>query len=135
MLGIRQLVTYWENVRGVTLKYLDVYPPDRLDFRPVESVFTARDQFQHLIASETMFVRGWLDDVWEFPWKDGKWCALELVDDSFENLDGIKKHYVQIHERALGFLQGLPPDLVVIDCLIEMPGVSEINENIIAGQL
>ena len=110
MLGIQQLVKYWENVRAVTLEYLDAYPPDRLDFRPVDSVFTARDQFQHLIASETMFVRGWLDDIWEFPWKDGKWCAVDLVDDGFENLDGIKHYYTQVHERGLGFLRGLPPE-------------------------
>ncbi|MBT8397904.1 MAG: hypothetical protein HKO65_03780 [Gemmatimonadetes bacterium] len=110
MLAIHQLVRYWENVRAVTLEYMDIYPPDSLDFKPVDSVFTARDQFQHLISSETMFVRGWLDGLWEFPWREGRWCAVDLVDDSFEYLDGLKRYYEQVHLRALGFLRGLPPE-------------------------
>jgi uncharacterized damage-inducible protein DinB len=108
MLGIQELVRYWDNVRTVTREFLDVYPPEHLDFKPTHSVFTAREQFQHLISSETMFVRGWTEDLWEFPWRDGRWCAVDLVDDSFETLGGLRCYYQRVHEQALSFLRALP---------------------------
>lgn len=106
---IPQMVTYWNNVRRVTLAFLEAFPPEHLDFRPTAAVYSARQQFQHLISSEVMFVRGWTDGIWDYPWKDGRWCATELIDDSFDTLDGLTRFYVDVRERAVRFLRGLPP--------------------------
>jgi uncharacterized damage-inducible protein DinB len=89
---------------------LDVFPPEHLDFRPVETVFTARDQLQHLIASEAMFVRGWTTGIWDSPWQDGRWVALDLVDESFHTIPGIRRFYDKVHWDALQFLRALPSD-------------------------
>ena len=110
MLAIDQLVAYWNNVRRVTLEFIDVYPPEHLSFRPVESVFTALEQFQHLISSQVMFVRGWTEGTWAFPWQDGRWTSPNLVDESFGTLPGLRDLYSRFHDRAVGFLQSLPDD-------------------------
>lgn len=106
---LTQMVKYWDNVRRVTLAFLDAFPAEHLDFRPTEEVYTARQQFQHLVASEVMFVRGWTQDVWDYPWQDGRWCATELIDDSFDTLEGLRRFYVDIHERTVAFLSSLLP--------------------------
>lgn len=38
-----------------------------------------------------MFVRGWTTGVWDFPWRDGRWQATELVDHAIDE---------EIHHRA-----------------------------------
>ncbi len=108
MRRLDQWITYWDNVRNVTLKFLDVYPPERLDFRPSDSVFTARQQFQHLIASETMWVLGWTEGRWLYPWQDGEWRLSELIDESFDTLPGLVGFYQTIHDRATRYLRSLP---------------------------
>jgi uncharacterized damage-inducible protein DinB len=110
MLRLEQIATYWDNVRAVTARFLDVFPAEHLDFRPVDTLFTAREQLQHLIASQAMFVRGWTEDVWSFPWQDGRWVARELVNESFDTLPGLRRFYGEVHLRALRFLRELPPD-------------------------
>jgi hypothetical protein len=77
VLGLDQVITYWNGVRSITESFLHVFSPEHLDFRPIETVFTARDQFQHLIASHAMFVRGWTAGVWDFPWQNGRWVARD----------------------------------------------------------
>jgi uncharacterized damage-inducible protein DinB len=110
MVYLDQIMTYWDNVRSVTKRFLDVFPPEHLDFRPVETVFTARHQLQHLIASEAMFVRGWTAGVWDRPWQDGRWVAHDLVDESFDTIPGIGRFYDKVHREALQFLRSLPND-------------------------
>ena len=108
MLEPRHLVIYWNNVRAVTMRFLREYPEEQLGYRPVDTVFTALDQFQHLISSQTMFVRGWTTGVWDFPWRDGRWQASELVDQTFQTLPGLSAYYSNIHHRAVTFLRALP---------------------------
>jgi len=109
--NIPTLITYWDNVRKVTLDYLDSYPPHELDFRPSPSVFTARQQFQHIIASEVMFVRGWTEHVWDYPWRDGKWVATDVIEpESLQTIDGIRRFYTSIHAKTVGYLRSLSPD-------------------------
>ncbi|MBN4047970.1 hypothetical protein JYU09_00125 [bacterium AH-315-O15] len=71
---------------------------------------TGLQQFQHLISSETMFVRGWTEGVWAFPWIDVKWQAAESIDESFDTLPGLRGYYRRVHERAVAFLSALPKD-------------------------
>ena len=107
---IPEMITYWNNVRRVTLAFLEAFPAEHLGFRPTPEVYTALQQFQHLISSEVMFARGWTDGVWDYPWKDGQWCTTELIDDSFDTLEGLTRFYTDVHARAVRFLSGLPPD-------------------------
>ena len=67
---IPEMVTYWNNVSRVTLAFLDTCPAEHLGLRPTADVFTALQQFQHLISPEVMFVRGWTEGDWAHPWKD-----------------------------------------------------------------
>ena len=125
MLGVPELARYWENVRAVTWEFLDVYPPEQLDFRPVESVFTARDQFQHLIASETMFVRGWTEGLWEFPWREGKWCALDLVERGHRL---VADDMVRIIRRSPQIVTGSGDDLLGYHMEIRGLGIINIRD-------
>ena len=108
MLDLHHIVTYWNNVRSVTMRFLDAFPADQLAFRPVDTVFSARQQFQHLIASQAMFVRGWTTGTWDFPWRDGQWVATDLVDEAFETLPGLRRFYADTHQQAMQFLLALP---------------------------
>lgn len=108
MLGLNHIVTYWDNVRSVTMRFLEAFPGDQLEFRPITTVFTARQQFQHLIASQAMFVRGWTTGTWDFPWREGRWVAADLIDDSFQTIPGLRRFYEKTHREAVRFLGGLP---------------------------
>jgi uncharacterized damage-inducible protein DinB len=59
-------IRYFEGIRRRTLNYLQVLPPDRLDWSPKPGEFTCGDILRHLAAAESMFVGVVIEGRWKY---------------------------------------------------------------------
>lgn len=50
------LKTQWENTRNLVVGIAEIIPEDKYDFRPTPEVRSFREQLQHLIAENYMFM-------------------------------------------------------------------------------
>ena len=71
-----EILKYWENVRKLTLRLFDLFPEERFDYKPIETVRTVAEQFDHILVVELFTRIGILT---------GEWNAAALSGD--RNLD------------------------------------------------
>jgi len=60
-------VRYWRQVRRLTIKLLDEFPPDSFDFRPAPEIMTVSQLFKHILQVEIYIREGFLTGKWEIP--------------------------------------------------------------------
>lgn len=58
------IITYWRNVRALTLATLDRFPEESMAFRPTEEVRSAAEQFDHILAVEIYIRKGLAENIW-----------------------------------------------------------------------
>jgi uncharacterized damage-inducible protein DinB len=94
-----EILKYWENVRKLTIRVFDQFPHDKFDFRPVDSVRSVAEQFDHILVVELYSRIGILTEVWDLsPFKGER-------DLSRENL---REKLYNENKKTLGLLRMLP---------------------------
>jgi uncharacterized damage-inducible protein DinB len=58
------IIKYWDNVRELTLKLLDLFPDDKFSFRPVSEIRSVAEQFEHILSVELYIREGLVSDMW-----------------------------------------------------------------------
>jgi uncharacterized damage-inducible protein DinB len=69
--SVQSFIEYFEGVRCRTLRYVQVIPPDSVDWTPREGEFTCGEIVRHLAAAEEMFVGVVIEGKWRYPGHDG----------------------------------------------------------------
>ncbi len=93
------VLKYWVNVRRLTMKLFDLFPEDNFDFRPVETIRTVAEQFDHILIAELYARIGILMGVW----------SLEPFAGNRDlNRNTIRNKLFQEHEKTIGLLRMLP---------------------------
>jgi uncharacterized damage-inducible protein DinB len=93
------ILRYWHNVRGLTLRLLDEFPPDSFDYRPASEIMTVSQQFKHIIQVELLIRRGFLENDWQ------------KSPDSSVNLfekDTIRDKLKNEHRKTMALLSEIP---------------------------
>ena len=72
----KPFLRYWHNIRQLTIRLLDEFPPDSFDFRPAREIMTVSQQFKHILLVETFVREGFITHKWKQP--------DELVSNMFE---------------------------------------------------
>lgn len=58
------IIKYWGNVRALTLRLLELFPEDKMDFAPVAGIRTVAEQFDHILSVELYARKGLTDNAW-----------------------------------------------------------------------
>ena len=94
-----EMLKYWENVRKLTLRVFDLFPHDKFDFRPVESVRSVAEQFDHILVCELYSRIGILTGVWDIsPFKGDRDLSRGVLREKLYNEN----------KKTLGLLRMLP---------------------------
>lgn len=93
--------SYFAAVRRRTLNYVQIIPPEQLEWSPKEGEFSCGDIVRHLAAAESMFVGVVADGKWRF--QDHK----RQPDDT---LAGLIAHLESGHNQAIATLRALPTE-------------------------
>ncbi|MDX1520501.1 MAG: DinB family protein, partial [Anaerolineae bacterium] len=64
--SLAEFIKYFDGIRGRTLKYLAVLPPEQIDWSPAEGEMTCGDLIRHVAAAERMFVGVVVDGKWHY---------------------------------------------------------------------
>jgi uncharacterized damage-inducible protein DinB len=59
------IIRYRDNVRKLTIKVLEHFPADKLDYRPTPEVRSVAEQFDHILIVETHIRNGLISNTWE----------------------------------------------------------------------
>jgi len=95
----KNLMRYWRNVRRLTIKLLDEFPPDKFDFRPTAEVMTVSQLFRHILEVELYIRRGFIE---------GTWAKAADPAASFFEKDMLRDKLKYEHRRTLEMLSGVP---------------------------
>jgi uncharacterized damage-inducible protein DinB len=57
-MDLKDFFRHWEEVHQVTLRVLKAIPQDKLDFKPTESMMSAKDLVKHMLVVEKTFSEG-----------------------------------------------------------------------------
>ena len=93
------VLKYWENVRKLTLKVFDLFPHDKFGYRPVDTVRSVAEQFDHILICELYSRIGMLTGVWDMAPFSGE------RDISRETL---REKLYKENKKTLGLLRMLP---------------------------
>ncbi len=52
----KQLYSYLEEIHNSNLACLDLFPPDKLDYKPVAEIYSLKDLFKHMYANQKFYV-------------------------------------------------------------------------------
>lgn len=63
----KSFLRYWHNVRTLTIRLLEEFPPDSFDFRPAPEIMTVSQQFKHILLVEVFIREGFLTHKWKQP--------------------------------------------------------------------
>jgi uncharacterized damage-inducible protein DinB len=93
------ILRYWHNVRNLTLRLLDEFPPDSFDFRPASEIMTVSQQFKHIVQVELYVRQGFLEGHWQQP--------TELSSNFFEK-EMIRDKLKLEHRKTVSLLSEIP---------------------------
>lgn len=101
MSNLETFIQTWEREYEITLRVLNSYPPDRLDYRPHEKSVTARDL------------------MWTFPFEDQEYiagCARGRIETGRssppDTKDQIVRDYKRIHRDAVKQLRAVGEEVL-----------------------
>ena len=63
----KSFLRYWRQVRRLTIRLLDEFPPDSFDYRPADEIMTVSQQFKHILLVEVFIRKGFLTGEWGNP--------------------------------------------------------------------
>ncbi len=93
------LFKYWENVRKLTLRLLDLFPEDMFDFRPAETIRSVAGQFDHILVVELYTRIGLVTGEWNLaPFSSERDLSRKTLRDKLYNE----------HKKTIGMLRLLP---------------------------
>jgi uncharacterized damage-inducible protein DinB len=95
--------SYFAAVRQRTLTYVQIIPPDRLEWTPKAGEFSCGDIVRHLAAAEVMFVRVVADGTWHIH------AHQRHPDDT---LAGLIARLELTHAQAIATLRALPVEIL-----------------------
>jgi uncharacterized damage-inducible protein DinB len=95
------IIKYWDNVRRLTLDILEQFPNDKLSFRPIPTVRSAAEQFEHILAEEIYARNGLTLKLWETVLGPTEVCT---------DKDALADMLRQEHEKTNNVLRMLPPE-------------------------
>jgi uncharacterized damage-inducible protein DinB len=94
------IIKYWDNVRRLTLEVLEHFPDDALSFRPIPTVRSAAEQFDHILEVEIYTRKGLISDNWDSAPKPS------LGNSDMQSLSRMLRTE---HETTSTMLRALPP--------------------------
>lgn len=93
------ILRYWQNVRKLTLRLFDLFPEGKFNFRPVETVRSVAEQFDHILVVELYTRIGLITGQWDQAAfsgeRDRSWMTLR------------NKLFYE-HQKTIGLLRLLP---------------------------
>ncbi|HBZ00009.1 MAG TPA: hypothetical protein DEO84_01685 [candidate division Zixibacteria bacterium] len=95
------IIKYWDNVRRLTLDVLERFPDDKLSYRPIPTVRTVAEQFEHILAEEIFVRNGLMLKLWENVPSPNEACTDKGV---------LAEMLRREHETTSRVLRMLPPD-------------------------
>lgn len=93
------ILKYWENVRKLTLRLLDLFPEDRFDFRPAETVRSVAEQFDHILVVELYTRIGIVT---------GEWSLAPFSSERDRSRKTLRDKLYNEHKKTIGILRLLP---------------------------
>jgi uncharacterized damage-inducible protein DinB len=93
------IVKYWKNVRKLTLRLFDTFPEDSLSYRPVETVKTVAEQFDHILIVELYTRIGIIT---------GEWSLAPFSGERDISRANLRNKLYNEHRKTLGMLRLLP---------------------------
>ena len=93
------LIKYWNNVRKLTLRLLDMFPEEQFEFRPVDGVRNVAELFDHILEVELYIRKGFLH---------GDWTRMPYFGPISSEKSVLRQHLVREHERTSEMLRELP---------------------------
>jgi len=93
------LLKYWENVRKLTMKLFDLFPENSFDFRPVETVRSVAEQFDHILVVELYTRIGLIS---------GEWSLAPFNSERDISRSNLRKKLYDEHLKTLGLLRLIP---------------------------
>lgn len=87
--------------RAVTLQALDLVPTDRFGWRPAEGLLSFSEQFDHIAATEELYVEGLASGRWHE--------TLEFEFGVVKSRDQLRERLDKSRAVTLKFLDGLSP--------------------------
>jgi uncharacterized damage-inducible protein DinB len=93
------ILKYWENVRKLTLQLLDLFPEDKFDFKPVETVRNVAEQFDHILVVELYTRIGILT---------GQWDLAPFLSERDRSRKTLRDKLYKEHQKTIGLLRLLP---------------------------
>lgn len=93
------ILRYWQNVRKLTLRLFDLFPEDRFDFRPVKTVRSVAEQFDHILVVELHIRIGLVT---------GEWNRARLSGERDRGRQTLRNKLFNEHRKTIGLLRLLP---------------------------
>jgi len=93
------IIKYWENVRKLTLKLFEMFPEDTFDFRPVETVRSVAEQFDHILVVELYTRIGIIT---------GEWNMAPFSMERDIGRTNLRNKLYSEHKKTIGMLRLLP---------------------------
>lgn len=93
------ILRYWQNVRKLTLRLFDLFPEDKFDFRPVETVRSVAEQFDHILVVE-LFTRIGI--------VTGEWNRARFSSERDKSRSVLRDKLFKEHQKTIGLLRLLP---------------------------
>ena len=86
---------YWANVRKLTLRLFDLFPEDRFEYRPVETVRSVAEQFDHILIVELYTRIGMVT---------GQWSLAPFSGERDLSRNRLRDKLYNEHKKTLGLL-------------------------------
>jgi uncharacterized damage-inducible protein DinB len=100
--NIESFLSYFESVRSRTLRVVNAIPPDKLEWRHSEGVFSPGDLARHIVALERYT---FAENVLGRPSRY-QGCGTDLAD----GLENVKAFMQEMHEETIALLKDLKPE-------------------------
>jgi len=119
-----QIIRYWRNVRGLTIKLCELFPENQFDFRPIAAVRSVAEQFNHIVGVERYTLNGLTLGDWEFKGEQGlsneKSAIIELLKTENQKTAQLlsqlnESEFNKIHHTKFGDMSGEVVAYVAID--------------------